>query len=895
MQRPRSFSDVRWLALAVSLLVLPALAAPGTLLAQDTGSLVGSVGDADGSPLPGAAVRIEGTQLTTRTGVDGRFRLVGVPAGEQEVVVDFLGFERATDRVDVTAGAVAALDVTLQPSFTDAVTVSASPILEGQAKALNQQKTAINIQNIVSSDQLGRFPDPNAAEATQRIPGITLQRDQGEGRYVIVRGTEARLNSMTINGERIPSPEGDVRQVALDVIPADLLEAIEVSKALTPDMDGDAIGGAVNLVTKRAPAQRRISVTGAFGENDLDGGDILSGNVLWGERFSEGRTGLVLALSTMETDRGSENFEPEYDDSELAEFQLRDYLLTRERDGFNIDLDHRASESSELRFHGIWNEFGDDEFRRRRISIVEDGEIERTLRDRFEVQTIQAAALEGNHLVSGSLVDWRVSWADSEEDEPRNIETVFKQEDVIFAPNVSPGSIDPDNIQPNPLNEDLGAFEFDEIEAEDNFTSEQDFVVALNVARPFQRDGGSGGLLKFGGKYRAKDKERNNEVFEVDTDDLLLADFLDGFSDRDFLDGRYALGRFPDPLRLRNIAETSPLERDPEEDLADYDTSEDTLAVYGLADLQIGDKLSFLGGVRWESTDADYRANEVIFDVDGEFAGINPVRGSDSYDVFLPSAHLRYALDEDSNVRVALTRSLARPDFESLAPFELVVEEDGEIERGNPQLDVTTAWNFDLMYERYFRSVGIFSAGIFAKQISDPIYFFTFEEPRGGETFDVVQPRNGEDADLFGFELAYQNQIRSGPLQGLGFYANLTWTDSEATFPERADSRFPGQAETVYNVALSYERRGFSGRISFNFHGEYLQEVGSGPESDIWIDEHFQIDFSASQRITDQLRLFVELINLDDEPFRVYEGTPDRPRQEEYYSWWGTIGLKWDF
>ncbi|MCG8458779.1 MAG: TonB-dependent receptor [Holophagales bacterium] len=547
-----------WLLLC-TVLTLPA--PPSVLRAQDsgsgTGSIQGRVANADGRALPGASVRLDGTSLSTRTGVDGRFRLGGVPTGPHTLNVEFLGFEAVQASVDVRSGRVTTLDVILdQPTFTEAVTVRATPILQGQAKALNQQKTAINIQNIVSADQFGRFPDPNAAEATQRIPGITLQRDQGEGRYVIVRGTEARLNSMTINGERIPSPEGDVRQVALDVIPADLLEAIEVSKALTPDMDADAIGGAVNLVTRRAPAERRVSLTGAFGHNELDEGDILVGNAVWGQRFSGDRVGILLAASTMETDRGSENFEVEYDDGELAELQLRDYLLTRERDGVNLDLDFRAS--------------------------------------------------------------------------------------------------------------------------------------------------------------------------------------------------------------------------------------------------------SVLAGARWESTDADYRANEVLFDEEGDFAGIRRLTGDDSYDVILPSAHLRYALDGNSNLRIAVTRGLARPDFESLAPFELVNEEDGEIERGNPELDVTTAWNLDLMYERYFRSVGIFSAGVFYKQLRDPIYFFTFEEMRSGEKFDVVQPGNGDDADLLGFELAYQNQIRSGPLEGLGFYANYTYTDSEATFPERADTRFPSQAESVYNLASSY-------------------------------------------------------------------------------------------
>ena len=241
--------------------------------AAQTGSVTGKITDPRGNPLPGATVAVQGATSRAVTGVDGTYRLA-VATGSQVLVISYLGYGTREVTVTVEEGQVRRADATLEPTiprggntvFAETVEVRSEPILRGQAKALNQQKSAVNIKNIIASDQIGDFPDPNAAEATQRIPGVTLQRDQGEGRYVIVRGTEARFNSTTINGERIPSPEGDTRFVALDVIPADLLEAIEVSKALTPDMDGDAIGGAVDLVTKRAPEQQRISFS--YAEED---------------------------------------------------------------------------------------------------------------------------------------------------------------------------------------------------------------------------------------------------------------------------------------------------------------------------------------------------------------------------------------------------------------------------------------------------------------------------------------------------------------------------------------------------------------------------------------------------------------------------------------------------
>ena len=212
---------------------------------------------ATSAPLPGATVTVDGTPSRATTGRDGRFQIPGVPAGDRRLTVTYLGHDTTSTSILVTASGVVTVEVLLRETVTvrEAITVSGGPILEGQARALNQQHTSPNIVNVISSDQIGQFPDVNAAEATQRIPGVTIERDQGEGRYVAIRGTEPRLNSMLINGERIPSPEGDIRTVALDVVPTDLLESIEVTKGLTPDMDADAIGGAVNLITKSAPAR----------------------------------------------------------------------------------------------------------------------------------------------------------------------------------------------------------------------------------------------------------------------------------------------------------------------------------------------------------------------------------------------------------------------------------------------------------------------------------------------------------------------------------------------------------------------------------------------------------------------------------------------------------------
>ena len=690
--------------------------------AQTGGTVTGTVTDTrTGTALPGAQVRLGDTELTAITGSRGFYRITDVPAGSYRIEASYLGFDTTNAPVTVTAGEAATADLALALSgFEDQVTVVA-PILQGQAKALNQQQNAPNVKNVVSGDQIGDFPDPNAAEAVQRVPGIALERDQGEGRYILVRGTEPRLNAMEINGQRIPSPEGEIRNVALDVIPADLLESIEVSKTLTPDMWGDSIGGTVNLVTAQAPEKERFYVTAAGGYNSIESGGP-SGRLtgMWARRFSDQKAGLVLSGSYFNTDRGSENFEVEYDDGELDDLQQRDYTLNRERWGLNAAFDYRLPNDGLFYVRGLYNNFADQEYRRRKRNRVGDDSIERELKDRLETQEIAAVSLGGRNALGRGLwtLDYEVAWAYANEDEPDRHDTNFIQEDVEFDPNVTPDSIDPDNVQANPLNEDLSQFVLDEQVVENNYTSERDIVGQVNLTRSL----GGASFFKLGGVYRDKDKKRDNNAvaFESD-DDLFLADFTDSGFDpaKQIIDGRYTMGPFVGSAQARGLPGLEG-EVDLEEDLADYNAREKTLGTYAMAQLNYGNLL-VLPGVRYERTDVDYTGYEVIFDEEGDYLSTNPLDGTSDYDIWMPHLHLRYRLGDSrrTNLRAAFTRTLARPNYYDIVPYELQIREDSEIERGNPNLKPTRSWNFDLLAEHFLHSVGDVSGGFFHKRRDD--------------------------------------------------------------------------------------------------------------------------------------------------------------------------------
>jgi TonB-dependent receptor len=894
----KAYRSLTLLALFVIVITVPS-----TVGAQGgTGSIEGTVTGPTGGVISDVNVTVEGTNITANTDLTGFYRLATVPEGEHTVVFAYMGLLTSDAEVTVTAGQTLTQDMSMV--YGGEIEVRGSPLLVGQAKALNRQKNAINISNIVAADQIGRFPDKNASEATQRIPGISLLRDQGEGRYVMVRGTEARLNSTTINGERIPSPESGQRNVALDTIPADLLQSIEVSKALTPDMDGDSIGGTVDLVTLRAPEEPRVSAALGTVYTSLMEKTAPTAQVTLGTRFgNEKKWGVIASLTGADRKGGSDNIEPEYDDGELAELQLRDYTVRRERYGFTADLDFQASTRSNYFLRALWTNYIDTEQRRAKVNIVEDGEIERAIKDREQESFINSISFGGENTLGTSMVmDYRLMYNKSQEETPNQVTSEFVMEDVEFVTNVSPDSIDPDNIQAIPLNEAPSEFWFNEIETDYKKSIEEDIVGALNFTKGFYKSAGYSGLWKFGAKARFKSKDQNQDVFVYEAeDDLNMVPYLSTWtSETPFFNGIYGdqLVPFQDTQEMRDLLASGDLEgeEDLEENLADFESTEDTLAAYGMGEFILGANTSFLAGVRVENTQTDYTAYELILDEEGDPVSLAPVTGDKKYTEWLPQFHLVYKTGENSQLRAAVTRSLARPNFEDIAPWRLFNQEDREIELGNPDLDVTTAWNVDLMWEQYLPPVGIFSAGVFYKKLYDYVFIHQVDEIVDGEEVEVVQPRNGDTGDLTGFEIAFQKQFSTwkGGWGGFGLFANYTYADSTAYYPDRDPTVLPGQSEHTGNIAISYEKYGISTRLSYNFNGENIIEIGGDADEDLWVADHAQLDFLFRVQVSKQFSIVLEAINITDEPYTIYEGVPDRIRQQEYYGWWATLGVRFD-
>ncbi len=919
----------------IMLTILVFLSVPA--YSQTRTGMVGFVSDEDGGfYLQGALITIEGTAFRAVSDRQGKFTM-SLPAGNYVLLARYLGYEEKKIEFTVTDGSLKILEVKLKGTAVPFSEQIVEGIRLGQTKALNTQKNSDNIKNVVSSDLIQLFPDPNAAEALQRLPGLSIQRDQGEGRYVLIRGTEARLNSMMINGERIPSPEAEVRSVALDAIPADAIASIEVTKALTPDMDADAIGGSVNLITKSAFDYDKPVILGTLGSgyNNLVTGGVYQGGLTYGRRFGpDNKFGLLLSGSYYQTNRGSDNNEFDYDDAEigggeeqevLTEYQLRDYVIDRKRIGISATLDYRLDDFSHMYFRGIVNEYSDQEYRRRLIYAFDEGDFDaatetsasisgaeavRELKDRFEKQSIRSFAVGGNQHFNLMDVDYHLSYSFAEEKEPHSRYSTFKFEDgVDFTYDLKDHDFPKINITNSSDIYDPTKFEFEEFSTEKYTTQDKDYTGSFNIKIPFTFNAKSG-MFKSGFKYRGKSKDRHVDIRVYDgySSDLYLDEVLGNFEGKDFLNGKYRVGRFQDAKKIKTFFNTNSagFEEDSdksheETDAQNYDAEERVLAGYAMTTLNAG-PWSLLAGLRAEKTNIDYRGNTVVFDEDGDYESTVASNGKSDYLNMLPSLHVKYRIDQNTNLRAAYTNSIARPDYYDLVPFQSVSREDEEIASGNSNLKPTVSKNLDLMVERYFQSVGLISGGFFYKKLNDFIYANVSEVSGGAyDGYEQTVPVNGKAATLWGVEMNWQQQMTFLPSywSGLGVYLNYTYTQSEAEFPTREagedKATLPGQSEHVANFAISYERGGFNGRISANLHGKYLDEVGETKADDIFYDRHFQLDASASQRLTHNWTAYLELLNLTNAPLRYYRGSTSRPVQQEFYSWTGKLGLKFTF
>ncbi|MFA7327006.1 MAG: TonB-dependent receptor [Candidatus Kapaibacterium sp.] len=923
----------------LSILALFIIATTVALAFKPEGIITGQVLDSsNGYYLPGAVVKVKGTKLGAVTDKSGNFQILNVPIGTHTITVSYLGYSNKVEEIEITDKKTSSLKFLLVSGTINADEVLVlGDGLKGQAKALNTQKNNNNITNIISADQVGRFPDANVGDALKRVPGITVQNDQGEARFGLIRGTAARLNSVTINGNRIPSAEAENREVQLDLVSADMVQSIEVSKALTPNMDADAIGGSINLVTRNAPSERRLSVTAGSGYNALSEKPILNGALIYGERLLDDKLGFVVSGSYNNHKLGSDNVEVEwaFDDNNtsfMEDFQIRQYEVQRVRSSISLDLDYKFDENNTINLGGIFNNRDDWENRYRtrfKFDNQENGayptEIIRQTKggigggntdySRLEEQQTMNIAISGQHLLFNSLkMNWNSNYAKASEDRPneRYIDVAYDGASVIQ--NLS--NLEKPNISYDNADNAFAKYEFDKIEELNQYTEDVDFNGKIDFELPLEWYNSK---VKFGGRFRMKTKLRDNDFFEYKPTDSYEAQFLQEMysassnkSKDNFLPGDYVAGDFVSREFLGNLdfTDESKFEKkDIKEEYvpANFDAKENIFGGYIMAEHDFTDKLHILYGVRLESTDLTYNANKFEVNEDEGTTTITPTTGTDSYVNILPSLHVKYALTESDLLRAAWTNSLSRPNYYDIAPYRQIIIDGGdrELKEGNPSLKPTNAMNFDLMYEHYYESVGILSLGAFYKDLTDFTYTFNtrdYVEPGTGDVYDDYStPRNGASAKIMGAEIAFQRRLDFLPsfLEYLNIYTNYTYTNSSVSGlgidgRDETDLSLPGTAENTFNVSLSWENKDLTLRISGNYASSYIDQLESEARNDRYYDEQFFLDINGSYKFTDQFSFFFEVNNLTNQPLRYFQGVSSRVMQLEYYNTRATAGIKFN-
>lgn len=932
-------------------------AAPSSLFAQDgRATLSGTVSDENKRPLPGASVQVLESAINGSALRDGSFRLFGVATGSRRIVVRYLGYKPESLTVNVVAGSNNTADVVMKhpAQQLDAIVVE-SPVA-GQAAALNQQKAADNLSSVVDAELVGRLPDRNLAEALGRVPGVALVRDQGEGRFVQIRGTSASLNTLSIDGQRMPSPDPTTRQTPMDVIPSDMVAAIQVSKTLTPDMDGDAIGGNINLVTPSPRAgMPMFSLNLAGGQNRINDGALKNASGLVGSRFGpDQKFGIVLGGNYYQNDRGSQNYEmgwcaesakPTTGTTDCkgvtaaqglnapTQIALRNYSqVLRTRQGGNGTIDYRFDDNNQVYVKGFYSKFSDKEERYvttpsfsggtytmtdANHGTVVGGRMDKELRLRPVSQVQSSVQFGGKHQISNTSIDYSAQVARAREDRPNSITMTFRQSSMDFTYDVSDENW-PTFTVTKGAELDATKFTYNSLRQQTRHALDDDKSARLNIAQAAQL-AGANVVFKIGGSARLKTRSA------YDSSNRFLGTFKSGATTptlpltlgalqgsprtSEFLENRFTFGPQASADLVRSFFTTysnslniNAAQSQAESNQTNYILDEDVYAGYAMATVDAGN-LRLIGGARVENTRVEN--NGFFVRTAGTAVTITPQNRKQDYSNVLPSLTAKYSFGDRTVLRGAATTSLVRPNFSDFAPSTNIPDGTDQIATlGNPNLKPIRAVNLDFMVEHYFTSVGFISAGVFHKDLKD----YIFVERRAVTTADglpstvtsVAQPQNAETGKLNGFEVALQQNLPMLPglLRGLGLNANYTRTTSSTTLPSRAGTkaRLPGQAGNAANIGLFYEYGRLALRTGYNFSDKYLEVVGSTAETDIYVAARGQLDASGTFNVlkNGNAKIFVETNNLTNQPLRRYEGRSERSWQpgNEYYRSWGMAGIR---
>src|SRR6267143_2029920 len=879
--------------LLVTLAVLIVCGLPA--LAQERkGTITGTVKASGNSPLQSALVELLPSGRKVVTDNQGQFRITDVPASEYTLSVSYVGLAVSNVPVVVQGGQEVSANAVLHvASQADQVIVSGER-LQGEAEAINIERMSEDIVQVLPAKVITSLPNTNIADAVGRLPSVTLERDEGEGKYVQIRGTEPRLSNTTMDGVNVPSPESGPRNVKLDVLLGGTydhndrgIDDVEPSQGTAALKNGTPIA-LVSGVDTRLYQYYRTRYGFAMG---LD------------YRLSPGATAYLRGLYSDFHDFGT---------TTVYSYNAPTTPLTQS--GGITTFDYSSGPSS-------------------------DGSMAYRQYIRRPDQQIFSVLTGARHDLTSTLITYEFAVSRSHQiggfpttsinNAPANVEFNLDTTDPHR----------PKFLVQNGVNIfDPTAYSISEVQNVDLRATQLNFQGAASLARRYKLSSHLG-TFEMGFKVRNAHKTYYvlNSYFGNSNPALTLATALSPFTDPNYYDKSYQYGPISDYNKLTNIFVSNPtafslkssktrLRSDP----ADYDTNERITAGYLMNSISFG-KFRLQTELRFEATNSNYTANLVTTDpTTGDWVSTVPNPGSGSYLNVLPSVQLQYRLAPNTNLRATYGMGISRPNFSDIVPSVLANPNNSppSVQVGNPALKATRGNDFDLLFEHFFQPLCILQAGFFYRALSNPMYNTTQTITSGPlfglyPNYQLQQSINGPNAHITGFEAAWEQRLSRLPglLSGLGVAAHYRNTTSQVSFPVgfgannaqnigRTDQpALLRQAPNTWNLGMTYDKRRFAMRFGVSHNDAniyaYNYQVADptqvhdpilglkGPTGDIYLYAHTQFDVQGSYRLYKGLRFVASGLNLSNEVFGFYQGSGIYPVQREYYKPSVILGMRW--
>lgn len=868
----------------LSALFLFAVCVCGALHVEaQTASINGHVSDISNAAIQSARVIVTPGNIVTKTDQTGDFAISGLVPGNYAVTITSAGFNPLTQSITLTAGQSRTLNAVLQIGSTNqqvVVTAGTGP-LQTVNEADNDEINSVNIVNIMPSSEIVALPNANIADATGRLPGVTLQRNEGQGEYVQVRGLDPRLTNITIDGVTIPAPEGDVSQVDLTTIPGNMVQSIVINKTLSADQDADGIAGSVNLVTKTAGTRPYFSAESTMGYTPIQNTRYIGKvDVTAGMRFgADQHWGLIGGFETDYNGAGIDNIQPSpalNPNGSTTPYYSKDtqrmYRFNEDRWGLTSTLDYKMSPKTTFGLHFLLSDFKDflDKYYYEIGSKAQYYQSNQTRNP--EIGTL---ILDGSHILKNSWIQGGSAVSRSRFEnaggDPRaewSPVTALKNYDKsncvyagtptsIYRPMWSAGCESPNATEADnnfgPENYLLSTY---------RTTTGQDVKLNLQewAGMGFNYHFGSHpSTFEFGGRFR------NSHDFEyawtpqydyggpvaTAPGAATLVPFETGFKDTDYYDGTYYMGPVTDWNRLTNYFHANPTyftldvpTTQEGSDSANYDLIQRITAGYVMNTIN-WPRFSLQTGLRFEATQVHvlgYYVNPTAgpngdgLDNNGNWVGTTPETTAQSYVDPLPSVQARWMVSQMTTIRAVYSRGISRPNPYDLVPYIL---DNGEgtaprYDIGNPNEQPTHANNYDLLVQQELRPFGVIQAGYFYKQLYDPIVqTYTSCEisgslcniPGNSATDEAQQDINANNASVSGLEFSWRQTLSylPGALRGLGIMANYSYADSHTNgLPGRTDSpSLIGTARNSYNLEPSYKLGRYDVHMGMSYNGAY--------------------------------------------------------------------------